>query len=446
MLPTLRSVVALGGSAAYADIDKRAILEAGITDEQLAIEYDEDAASSGPKILHRIAWARSMLKRIGALEGAGHGVWASTPDGTRLSELSNAEAIAEIDQAVARAYEAVEPTPGKLLELRDRALADDAATVTVRELIRMWGVNRRRSSVIERVNRTLDAAGLATDPDFTVGSLDSTVAIVARSEDDEPESAVATAIGQTTDDHEPANLVVGNIPSATGGIKAVNPNDDLVVAHSEMQAHDYSQLAVMEGKYKLIGAISWESIAKSLLINPLATLACCIEPNPAVVRVNQPLLDAVPAISRAGYVFVKDGHNQVTGIITTADLTDQFTLLTRPFLLLGEIEIVIRSAINHEFNAEDLFEATNPNNDRVIEGAESLTLGEIQRFISNVHNFDRLGWAADRNVVNRQLGIVRRIRNEVMHFSPDPLDDTDLKVLSTFLDWVRDLHAQRASA
>ena len=224
----------------------------------------------------------------------------------------------------------------------------------------------------------------------------------------------------------------------------MSPDDDLVVAHSEMQAHDYSQLAVMGRPYNLKGAVSWESIAKALLVNPSATLRDCIESNPAVVRTDQPLLDAAPAIAAAGYVFVED-KNEVVGIITTADLTGQFTLLTRPFLLLGEIEIVIRSAVDHRFGTEDLLEAIDPGSYRDVDGAGSLTLGEIQRFISNPDNFGQLGWGADRRVFNKKLEDVRRIRNEVMHFSPDPLEESDLLLLRTFLNWVRTLYSQQVA-
>ena len=444
MLPTLRSVVALGGTASYADIDEKTIAEADITHDQLAVIYGEDATASGPKILHRIAWARSMLKRAGALEGAGHGVWASTPNGQRIAELSDSDATAELEKLMAEAYEEVTPTAAALDGLHDKSLACDPAQMTVRELIQMWGASRRRTNVIARVNQSLHGANLRTNPDFAIGSLDSKVSIVTQSTDDQPTEDETTAIDATVDDHGPASLVVGNIPSATGGIKAVNPDDDLAVAHSEMQAHDYSQLAVMETQYKLNGAVSWESIAKALLVNPSATLADCIDPNPVVVRPDQPLLEAVPAITKAGYVFVKDKHRFV-GIITTADLTDQFTLLTRPFLLLGETEIVIRMAIDRSFDPEDLLEALDPNDGRAVLGAESLTLGEIQRFIENPTNFDQLGWAADRMVFIQKLDVVRRIRNEVMHFSPDPLADSAVDLLRKFLDWVRDLYAQQLS-
>jgi Mrr N-terminal domain/CBS domain len=443
MLPTLRSVVKLGGTAAFQDINEETIKEAGITEGQLAVVYGEDATASGPKILHRIAWARSMLKQAGALKGAGHGIWAVTSAGQRISQHSDTAATAQLETLLAAASADVEPKPAKLAEFREQSLAGEPPQMTVRELIQMWGVNRRRTNVVARVNQTLNAANLTTDRDFALGSLDSIVSIVAQSTDEEPSGGEATDVGPVAGGNETASLVVGNIPSATGGIKSVSPHDDLIVAHSEMQAHDYSQLAVMEGPHSLKGAISWESIAKALLDDPSATLRDCIESNPAVVRTDQPLLDAAPAIAAAGYVFVTD-KNAVVGIITTADLTNQFTLLTRPFLLLGEIEIVIRAAINHRFTPQDLLEATDPNDDRTVEGAESLTLGEVHRFISNVENFDKLGWAADRRVVSTKLDIVRRIRNEVMHFSPDPLEERDLLLLRTFLNWTRSLYAQQA--
>lgn len=434
MLPTLRATANLGGVAQYQEIDQAAVLIAGITEDQMAVEFGEDSTAAGPKVLHRAAWARSMLKRIGALESAGYGRWATTLLGLEIAALPDDEATAQIEMAVAVGYREKAPDGQKLQEFRDRARDGDPVTLTVRELISLWGVNRRRSGAVERVINTLEASGLRTDPDFAVGSLDAVVALVALTTDEILPESAPTAV--TSEDLKPPTLVVGNVPSAMNGVTAVNRHDSLLVAQSQMEAHDYSQLAVMEGEFKLVGAVSWESIAKALSRSPAAALEDCIDRSAIAVSSGEPLLDTAPAISKAGFVFVRSPNNRVVGIVTTADLTDQFALLTKPFLLLGEIEGILRTAVNRRFSSEDLLEATDPDDDRVVDGAESLTLGEIQRFLSQPSTFERIGWRADRKVFHHKMESVRRIRNEVMHFSPDPLDEQDVRLLQTFLQWL----------
>lgn len=42
---------------------------------------------------------------------------------------------------------------------------------------------------------------------------------------------------------------------------------------------------------------------------------------------------------------------------------------------------------------------------------------------------DRLGWEVDRHVIVRSLHAYRELRNEVMQFSPDPLEETTLELV-----------------
>lgn len=446
MLPTLQAIVDLGGSAAYPEIDETTVKLAGITATQMSVEFDSDATAVGPKVLHRIAWARTMLKRIGALESAGHGRWAITDYGSDLTLMSPEQAKPAIDAAVAEAFKVQEPTAETLADLRQKAQEGEPASMPVRDLIGLWGAGRRRAAVIERIITALGANGLVTDPDFTIGTLDSIVTLLAASTAGLPTDKAPTSDDGPVSGIDEVTLVVGNIPSATAGVKAVTPQEDLLTAQSEMQANDYSQLAVMSGQHNLAGAVSWESIAKAILVDRQATLTDCMDTHPKVVQMSQPLLDAVPDISHAGFVFVRDSHNKISGIITVADLSDQFAVLTRPFLLVGQIERLLRAAIDRCFSSEELREALDPDDDREVDGAQSLTLGEIQRLLESPANFALVGWLAERKVLIRHLDAVREVRNEVMHFSPDPVAESDIRRLSAFAGWIERLETQVAQS
>ena len=49
-----------------------------MTDEQMAVEFPPESRTEGSKILNRLHWARSYLKKIGALHNSARGVWAIT--------------------------------------------------------------------------------------------------------------------------------------------------------------------------------------------------------------------------------------------------------------------------------------------------------------------------------------------------------------------------------
>jgi hypothetical protein len=219
-------------------------------------------------------------------------------------------------------------------------------------------------------------------------------------------------------------------------VVGVTPEDELSAAQTLMWVNDYSQLAVMTSPRGLKGAISWQSIAHARLTQPDATLRdCMIEP--VVLAIDTPLLDAVRRVAESEYVFVRASDNTICGIVTTTDLSFQFGALAGPFLVLGEIERLLRVAIERVFPTDELAEAVSPDDDRIVDGAHSLTIGEIQRLIEEPSRWKRLAWPADRRVFNSALDEVRKVRNEVMHFSPDPLEADSLRRLSAFQAMLR---------
>lgn len=92
--PCLLSIAdGLHGSGQKAEIVEAVVERAQITDEQLAVHYPASSSSRGPKVPHRIAFALSSLKAIGALDNATRGVWVLTAEGRRFIERGEAEVI-----------------------------------------------------------------------------------------------------------------------------------------------------------------------------------------------------------------------------------------------------------------------------------------------------------------------------------------------------------------
>lgn len=81
--PTLKAIIQLGDSGSNQEIEDKAIEIAGYSDEQLTVLHGD-----GPKseVRYRMAWARSYLKSVGALENSARGIWSITEYGQRLEE------------------------------------------------------------------------------------------------------------------------------------------------------------------------------------------------------------------------------------------------------------------------------------------------------------------------------------------------------------------------
>lgn len=104
MLPTLVAIEKLGGSAAVAELEEEVPSIAGVTNEQLAVEFEPGAVREGQsKVIDRLHWARTYLKKIGALDNSGRGVWALTSEGQKYLAMQSPEA----DRALKSADNAV---------------------------------------------------------------------------------------------------------------------------------------------------------------------------------------------------------------------------------------------------------------------------------------------------------------------------------------------------
>lgn len=73
--PTLVAVERLGSSAAIAELEEEVPKIAGVTDEQMGVQFTaESTMAGGSKVINRLHWARTYLKKIGALDNSTRGV------------------------------------------------------------------------------------------------------------------------------------------------------------------------------------------------------------------------------------------------------------------------------------------------------------------------------------------------------------------------------------
>lgn len=80
----------VGGSATLHELDEKVVEVEGVSEEEQQVSMANDRR---PKLNYYLAWSRTYLKRGGALENSARGVWALTPMGERISNVTECERI-----------------------------------------------------------------------------------------------------------------------------------------------------------------------------------------------------------------------------------------------------------------------------------------------------------------------------------------------------------------
>lgn len=91
MLVTIEALKEIGGSATIHELDEKVAELERVTEEEQSFSMPND--ESRPRMNYFLAWARTYLKRGGALENSSRGVWTLTEEGSKISSYSETKAI-----------------------------------------------------------------------------------------------------------------------------------------------------------------------------------------------------------------------------------------------------------------------------------------------------------------------------------------------------------------
>lgn len=357
--------------------------------------------------------------------------------------------------------------------------------ITVRDLLRIFKAERRGLNKVHDIRAALDSLGLETDPDFESAWIDARIRIrlknspggavgeggLAVETEDEPEQDQAEA----DDEQEEVDLQqvdsgkagtppivvsnegvvetvlseppdptfrIGSLPAANKPLTTVGQDDALTKAVTKMLQCDYSQLPIMHGEREVKGMISWKSIASRYAIGGECNKVQHCREDAQVVDANGTLFDAIPTIVKYGYVLVRSQHDRrITGIVTASDLSLQFQQLAEPFLLLREIELHIRQLLQDKVTSEDLESLASAGTAASApKSISDLSFGGYVRLLQSPGVWAKLSLNIDQASLTFQLEKVRVIRNDVMHFDPDPLTADQLDVLKNTSKFMQQLY------
>lgn len=337
-----------------------------------------------------------------------------------------------------------------------RAKAGTPSIVTGRELLGWFNASRRGARVVERVRSALETHNLVTEPDFNEVWVDDPLQLkLAPASAETPEtSATETssaspgesllqpadgsdrALQQRPPNPDPMHRI-SRLPAANQNVVSVRPGTKLTDAVTRMMLSNYSQLPIMASERNCKGAISWESIGAARACGrPCGTVDDCIT-GVEEVDFDTALFEAIPKIQARGFVLIRARDKRIQGIVTVSDLSSQFRLLSEPFLLIGQIEAHLRGLISRSFTLGQLRAAKNQvDAAREVDGPADLSFGEYVRLLEPEKDWESLRLPFARGPFISDLKEVNLIRNDVMHFDPEPIEDAQLELLrrlSSFL-------------
>lgn len=352
----------------------------------------------------------------------------------RLLEAAAAGA-GDVDESMRPVVQAAQQRHQFLRDARTRAEAGQPAELTVRDLLEKWQASRRGNVITQHVEDDLADHGLVTTPDFRAVALDSVVALTHPV--DEPtatEPVDELAVVEPID----TGLTLGNIPSALASVLDIAAESTLDEAVTLMRLNGYSQLAVLNGRHHLRGAVTWQSIAECRHFSSASTLRDAIVPA-RDARFDAELIDVLDVLYEHDFVFVRNEHNEIAGIVTTADVVNAYGELATPFFIVGEIDRRLRRIITDTFTIDVIAEACRHEAARPIGHADDLSFGDYQRVLEHPDRWRELGWPLDRKTFVTRLQLIRELRNDLTHFSPDPLPDDAVPSMRHFLKLLREL-------
>ena len=297
------------------------------------------------------------------------------------------------------------------------------------EFLLLFGVRVRNHDNVARISANLAEAEVTTVPSFTTCAGGAELHLI--------KAGFAPAAGQADDDELPPAalphraLRVGDLPSARAGLVSVSSGTDLATVTLLMRTKNYSQIPIIDGTSALCGVLTWSSIALRLETGQQPTLASAmVTDSIPVAEVHQQLLVHLPSITTCGYLLVRANDGTFCGIVTAADVSARFEGMARPFFLIGDIEARLRKCLAVlDQAAIAAVQHKNGKTGQIVD----LTFGQYQRLIDNEANWKQVGWTGvPRDQFTHRLDKVRRIRNEIAHFRPEPLTEADMCTLEEF--------------
>ena len=390
-------------------------------------KYRSDAPSDSRHV-RQVTWLKRDVERA-ALKGDLRDSMGSFRTVSELSRRDAAKRVQSlIDTGMDPGYEGDVLPPDSLEELRTDVEKDGTRQLSARDLIGLWGYQRRTTDCIDVVDKGLADLGLVVEPHFTAVQLDDLLT-VSSAVDSEPEldegaqdsASMAASLKPVNDDETGTDLAwrIGSL-ALVRKVITVQAQQPIGVAIERMVAGEYSQLPVVDSFGRLKGVITWESIAHAQFRHRPELVAEAMLTNPHSCKESEELFARIDDIQRRGFLIVVDGENVVAGILTAADLSGELRNRVQPFTVLEEIERRLRRAVSRLpiDDLRDSFPGGDPRAKK-INSAHDLTLGNYGYVLDDDKRWAKLRWPYERADMVERLRKVASYRNAIAHWDID---------------------------
>jgi restriction system protein len=383
-----------------------------------------------PELRHvrPVTWLKHNIERA-ALKGD---LRDSMGSFRTVSELSRRDAAKRVQSLLEfgadSGYEGDVPPPAGLEELKADVDKDGTRQLSARDLIGLWGWQRRTTDCIDVVDRGLADLGLVAEPHFTAVQLDDLVTVSSAEEGESGPDGVAlggasmdASAKPAGDDDARTDLTwrIGSL-SLVKKVVTVYAQQSVGVAIERMVAGEYSQLPVVDEYERLKGVITWESVAHAQFTRRPGLVADAMLTYHYTCRESEELFARIDDIQRRGFLVIVDGENVVTGILTATDLSGELRNRVQPFTVLEEIERRLRRAVS--VLSVDELRASFPDGDsraKKINSPHDLTLGSYSYVLDNETRWAKLRWPYERVDMVERIRKVAGYRYAIAHWDID---------------------------
>lgn len=296
---------------------------------------------------------------------------------------------------------------------------DTPSSLTPRDLFGAFGFYRRTKNNCRIIDTYLNQNNLIVDPHYNSVWVDTPVRLIPKEK----------AKRKNTEDPVKRLQL---LPAANNVPCFIDNSETLDKAITLLMLHHYSHLPVTnKGRRGIVGYVSWKTIGEARAKGVYSEhVKDYVDKNVMVMTPDAPLLEAIKVVYKYGFVLVRNNTGELTGIVTTKDVSTQFLMWTQPFLMLETIENQIRTILDGKFLLDEI-KGFCTEEKRDVNAIDDLTFGEYLYILQNPENWSRLKIKTiDHKTLVAELDKIREIRNDVMHFDPDGLENEQVQQLN----------------
>ena len=218
-------------------------------------------------------------------------------------------------------------------------------TISVRDFLGYFHCEKRTKGNKGRIDNYLKTNNLETVPDYSSVWIDGDLTLKHK------------AKAKSKKNLDPIQRI-SILPSANKPPITITRDAKLSDAITLMMMHNYSQLPVLGNPKNVAGFITWETIGYGITNGKTSNdVKDYLNNKSNILEHDTPLLEAIKTVIDKEFVVVQKKDKSIAGIVTIADISTQFLTLTEPFLLLEQIENLIRQLLDEKFLVDDILKS-----------------------------------------------------------------------------------------